>query len=147
MQDLYQELIIDHGTNPRNKKKPEHYDCTAYGNNPLCGDKINIYVIMDKGSPEKIASVSFDGDGCAISTASASILSEAMVGQSIAEAKILFNNFVDTLTKSNANPNLPIKLEALKGVKQYPMRVKCATLAWHTLVAALDYNKSEVSTE
>ncbi|MBT4963743.1 MAG: SUF system NifU family Fe-S cluster assembly protein [Francisellaceae bacterium] len=144
IEDLYQELIIDHGTQPRNFKVMDDCSCNANGHNPLCGDKITVYLKLNNS---QISDVSFAGEGCAISMASASIMSGEIKQQSTQKALTLLQEFTDCLTKDLDDKNLPIKLQALIGVKQYPMRVKCATLAWHTFKAALQNDKDIASTE
>ena len=137
LRELYQETILDHGRSPRNFGKLE--DCTheADGDNPLCGDKIHLYVTVDG---DTVADISFDGVGCAISTASASLMTEALKGKSIASAMALFERLHETLTgQGETDEGLDLgKLAVFEGVRQYPLRVKCATLAWHTLRCALD---------
>ncbi len=135
--EMYSQLILDHNKQPRNRgrlKAPSH---SAQGNNPLCGDRVTIDLRLDG---DRIQDVAFDGAGCAISTASASLMTEALRGRSVAEARQLFERFRALLTHGEADPDQPElgKLEAFAGVRQYPMRVKCATLPWHALVAALD---------
>lgn len=130
LNELYQELIIDHGTEPRNHHVLENPTCESEGLNPLCGDKIHVYLILENNT---IKDISFKSQGCAISTASASIMSEILKGKTLVEAKELFEKFQKLLV-SDERPNDDLgKLEALAGVKQYPSRVKCATLAWHTM--------------
>lgn len=144
LEDLYQELIIDHGTQPRNKREIENCSCQAKGHNPLCGDKISVFLKVDNN---KIIDAAFIGEGCAISMASASIMSEALKDINKDDAIALMNKFTSCLTKDENSDQLPMKLQALAGVKQYPMRVKCATLAWHTFKAALNNNDAVASTE
>lgn len=149
IKELYQELIIDHGTNPRHCCQLSDYHATAEGFNPLCGDKINVFI---KTENQTIQALSFTGSGCAISTASASLMAECLQGASIDQAIHLSHAFKNALTSNNNNANLTPnqnlgKLEALLGVKTFPARVKCATLAWHTLEAALQKKKSTVTTE
>ncbi len=136
--DLYQEVIIDHNRNPRNFGKLNHPSQTAEGYSPLCGDKINLYLQLEDG---RIQDVRFDGSGCAISVASASLMTDALKGKTIDEAKQLFHRFHDLIvTDKPPTPEemeMLSKLVALVGVKEYPARVKCATLCWHTLHSAL----------
>jgi nitrogen fixation NifU-like protein len=144
LRELYQEIIIDHNRNPRN-----HYampDSTAYaqGFNPLCGDKLSLYL---KVSGNAIQDISFVGSGCAISQASASLMTEALSGKTIEEAHQLFSRFHAMVTSSKEDMYSLDKLAVFAGVKSYPARVKCATLAWHTLEAALNKSKTIVSTE
>jgi nitrogen fixation NifU-like protein len=134
LENLYQELIIDHGTEPRNAHIMAHANHEAEGFNPLCGDKIHIYLDI---ADDKIKDVSFISSGCAISTASASIMSETLKGISIADAMQLFVQFQHLLTSDDKAPASLGKLAALAGVREFPSRVKCATLAWHTLRDAI----------
>lgn len=146
LRDLYQELILDHGRRPRNFKAIEKADRTAEGFNPLCGDKIKLFVKLDG---EAIKEISFQGSGCAISTASASIMTETLKGKTRDEAEALFETFHDLVTGKPAESGSPElgKLEVFSGVSEFPIRVKCATLSWHTLRAALKGNGEVVSTE
>jgi nitrogen fixation NifU-like protein len=146
LQDLYQELILDHGRRPRNFRRIEGTTRSAEGYNPLCGDKIKIYVKM---AGDTVEDISFEGVGCAISTASASIMTETLKGKSRAEAKELFQTFHDLVTGQDARLDAPElgKLAVFSGVSEFPIRVKCATLSWHTLRAALDGQGDVVSTE
>lgn len=147
---LYEEVILDHNRNPRNYPKvPEGCNCTALGHNPLCGDEVQVHLRVEDGV---IQDIGFEGQGCAISTASASLMTEALKGKSEHEAAALFDAIHDLLTdqgseKSDAVSDRLGKLTVLSGVKEYPMRVKCATLAWHTLAAALEHSKKPVTTE
>jgi nitrogen fixation NifU-like protein len=149
LRDLYQEVILDHGRHPRNKRIVEHANHLAHGENPLCGDKLTVFVkLSDAGV---IEDVSFEGQGCAISTASASLMTEVMVGKTEAEAERLFGSFHALATGAEPPAAEGIedemdRLEVLAGVRDYPVRVKCATLAWHTLSAALQ-DQQKVSTE
>lgn len=146
-QDLYQQLILDHNRRPRNRRVLESADRTAEGFNPLCGDHITIYLQL---RDEVVVDVSFQGSGCAICTASASLMTEAMKGKTLDEAKALFGRFHAMVTgearEIHEGPGLG-KLEVFSGVCRYPARVKCATLAWHTLDAAMDDRAEPVSTE
>ncbi len=142
--DLYQQIIIDHNRNPRNKRKIDGASRVAAGDNPLCGDRITLYVRLDG---ETISDVAFEGSGCAISQASASLMTGAVKGKTIAEAEELFRGFHAMVAGDAAGASLPAKLVAFAGVKQYPARVKCANLAWHTLHAALGNEAGAVSTE
>jgi nitrogen fixation NifU-like protein len=146
LRELYQELILDHGKRPRNFGAPPHADRQARGHNPLCGDRLTVYLVLDG---DTIADVRFDGTGCAISTASASLMTEVLKGRTLDEVKGLFEHFHDLVT--GARPPLGDerleKLEVFSGVSEFPVRVKCATLAWHTLVAAVDARADSVSTE
>ena len=151
LKDLYQELILYHGKNPRNLGKFENFNKDAKGHNPLCGDKVHVYLKMDEN--KKISDIKFEGHGCAISMASASIMTELMKDKEEAEVKELIDDFLKMIKDS---PELKskiisdddkIKLMSLSGVKKYPMRVKCATLPWHTLVSAMTNKLEEVNTE
>ena len=151
LKDLYQELILDHGKNPRNLGKFENFNKDAKGHNPLCGDKVHVYLKLDEN--KKISDIKFEGHGCAISMASASIMTELMKNKEEAEVKELIDDFLKMIKDS---PELKskiisdddkIKLMSLSGVKKYPMRVKCATLPWHTLVSAMENKLEEVNTE
>lgn len=144
IESLYQELIIDHGMRPRNFRTLENATAQAEGFNPLCGDKINLYLTIED---QKIKDICFKGHGCAISTASASLMSEMLRGKDIEEATELFDRFKAMLTCENSCKEGLGKLTALSGVRTFPMRVKCATLAWHTFNAALNTNLNQVTTE
>ena len=146
LQDLYQELILDHGRRPRNFKALEGASGTAEGYNPLCGDKVKIYVKMDD---DIVKDLSFEGAGCAISTASASIMTETLKGKTRAQAEELFHTFHDLVTGQQAQLDAPElgKLAVFSGVSEFPIRVKCATLAWHTLRAAINGEGKVISTE
>jgi nitrogen fixation NifU-like protein len=146
LQDLYQDLILDHGRRPRNFRRLDQADRSAEGYNPLCGDKVKIYLKMDD---DVVEDISFEGSGCAISTASASIMTQALKGKTRAEAEELFATFHDLVTGQPSRLDTPDlgKLEAFSGVSEFPIRVKCATLSWHTLRAALNGNVGVVSTE
>lgn len=145
LRDLYQELIIDHGRRPRNFGALADANHTAEGFNPLCGDRITLFVKTHDGV---IEDVRFEGTGCAISTASASLMSEALKGRTEAEARALFDGFHALVTGHGAADEPPLgKLEVLAGVAEFPTRVKCATLAWHTLLAALRDQSAPVTTE
>ncbi len=142
--DLYQELILDHNKRPRNRGRLASCDCHARGHNPLCGDEVDIDVDVED---DIIRDVKFDGSGCAISTASASIMTETVKGKSVDEVKALFEQFHDVVTGETEGDAAAMgKLFAFSGVGAYPARVKCATLAWHTLIAALA-GQDRVSTE
>jgi len=146
LRDLYQELILDHGRRPRNFKPLEGATRSAEGYNPLCGDKVKIYVKMDG---DIIKDISFEGAGCAISTASASIMTETLKLKTRAEAEELFQTFHDLVTGRQAQLDAPElgKLAVFSGVSEFPIRVKCATLSWHTLRAALNGAGEVISTE
>lgn len=145
LRDLYQETILEHSKNPRNYRALEAANRTAEGFNPLCGDHFTIYVDMEDG---RIRDISFQGSGCAISKASASIMTQAVKGKRIAEAEELFEKFHHVVTgKNSVESNELGKLAAFAGVSEFPIRVKCATLAWHALHAALQGKQQAVSTE
>jgi nitrogen fixation protein NifU and related proteins len=147
LRDLYQELILDHTKHPRNFRKMEGSSAKADGHNPLCGDKITVFLTFDKGI---VSDISFHGSGCAISTASASMMTESLKGKTVEEARILFHRFHEMLTGKSDMPmdsELLGKLVVFGGVKEFPVRVKCATLAWHTMNAALEHQEEPVSTE
>jgi nitrogen fixation NifU-like protein len=143
LRELYQEVIFDHNRNPRNFGKPAMANREAQGFNPLCGDKVTVYLKIENGV---IADAAFDGSGCAISTASASLMTEALKGKTEAEAEQLFEGFHGMVAGSGSHPDLG-KLEVLSGVREFPARIKCATLAWHTLNAALKGTGEPVKTE
>ena len=145
LRELYQEVILDHTKNPRNFREIENASHDAKGHDPLCGDRLSLYILVEDGV---IRDVSFKGAGCAISTASASMMTEALKGKTEAEAEALFGAFHDVVTgKQGADEEALGKLAVFAGVRDYPVRVKCATLAWHTLKAALVDEKEAVSTE
>ena len=137
LQDLYQEVIFDHNRNPRHFKKVEDANRKAEGFNPLCGDKLTLYLKIDDDGI--ITDVGFEGAGCAISVASASLMTDALIGKTEEDAKALFSNFHGMMMEEGegADAQQLGKLGVLSGVKEFPMRVKCATLAWHTLQSAL----------
>jgi len=144
---LYQEVVLDHSRKPRNFRALEGANRKADGYNPLCGDKVTIYLRLEDG---RVADISFQGSGCAISTASASILTETLKGKTEAEVEALFEKFHDLVTgETRDDPDAPDlgKLEVFSGVSEFPARVKCATLSWHTLRAALKGEAEKVSTE
>jgi nitrogen fixation NifU-like protein len=151
LKQLYQDIILEHGKSPRNLGKCEGYSHEAKGYNPLCGDKVHVYLKLD--SRKKVEGLTFEGDGCAISLASASIMTELVKGKFFEEAKEIINAFLDMikntseLQSNHLDEDQKTKLMSLSGVKQFPMRVKCATLAWHTLVSAMKEKKEEVNTE
>jgi nitrogen fixation NifU-like protein len=142
--DLYQEVILDHGRKPRNFGRVENPSATADGFNPLCGDRLTVQVTFDN---DRVTDVHFVGAGCAISMASASLMTESLKGKTKEEAERIFQSFHDLLTTEKTNsPDLG-KLAVFSGVREYPARVKCATLAWHTVRAALKNTGEKVSTE
>lgn len=144
--DLYRDVIVDHNRKPRNFRPMPDADCQAEGFNPLCGDRLTIYVRLDG---EVIGDVSFQGSGCAISVASASLLTESVKGRTVADAERLFATMHAMLTRDDAQPDVASlgKLGALSGVRAFPARVKCASLCWHTLDAALHRQTEPVRTE
>ncbi len=146
LRELYQEVILDHNKRPRNRGKLEGVTNTAEGHNPLCGDNVTIYLHKQNG---KVVDVTFDGSGCAISTASASMMTELVKGKSVEEIEAIFREFQDMVTKTGEAEEHPAlgDLEVLGGVREYPVRIKCATLPWHTLKAALQGEDDKVSTE
>jgi len=144
LRDLYQDLILDHGKHPRNFHVIDPADCEAVGHNPLCGDKLVLFLSVDDAG--KIADAAFQGSGCAISVASASMMTEMMKGKTAAQARKLWavfeamckGNAVEEADKAALDEDDAARLQALAGVRHYPVRVKCATLAWRTLESALD---------
>ena len=151
LKDLYQEIILDHGKNPRNLGKFDNYNKDAKGNNPLCGDNVHVYLRLDEN--KKVEDIAFEGHGCAISMASASIMTDMVRGKEEKEVKEIVTDFLgmikekDSLETNILKDDEKTKLMSLSGVKQYPMRVKCATLSWHTLTSALDNSDQIVKTE
>ena len=151
LKQLYQDIILEHGKNPRNLGKCKGYSHEASGYNPLCGDKVHVYLKLD--NKKKVEGLTFEGDGCAISLASASIMTELVQGKSFEEAQEIKNAFLNMIKNTSEiqsnylDEDQKTKLMSLSGVKQFPMRVKCATLSWHTLVSALEGKKEEVNTE
>jgi len=145
--DLYQELILDHNRSPRNHRELDAPDGKAEGYNPLCGDHVTVFVKLEK---DVVKEVTFKGSGCAISTASASLMTQTLKGKTLDEAKALFRRFHGLVTgkakEITEGPGLG-KLEVFAGVCEYPARVKCATLAWHTVKAALEKRDEIVTTE
>ena len=151
IKELYQEIILEHGKNPRNLRKTKNFNKDALGKNPLCGDNVHVFLKLDEN--KKVEDISFEGSGCAISMASASIMTDLIKGKEEVEVKEIVNDFLGMLKE---NPELKskslkeddkTKLMCLSGVKQYPMRVKCATLSWHTLISAIDNTQEEINTE
>jgi len=151
LKELYQEIILDHGKNPRNLRKTENFNKDAKGHNPLCGDKVHIFLKLNEN--KKVEDISFEGQGCAISIASASIMTDLLKGKEEKEVKEIVNDFLEMIKeKDEVNTNLlkddeKTKLMCLSGVKKYPMRVKCATLSWHTLTSAIDKSQNEINNE
>ena len=147
LRDLYQEVILDHHKKPRNFHKLEHANRQADGYNPLCGDKLSVFIQIEDGI---VKDIGFVGAGCAISTASASMMTESLKGKTEAEAKAIFERFHHLVTNHSEpqpDPATLGKLAVFSGVREYPVRVKCATLAWHTMRAALDGSNATVATE
>ena len=151
LKQLYQDIILEHGKSPRNFGKCEKYTHQAKGHNPLCGDQVQVYLKLN--NEKKVEDLTFEGSGCAISIASTSIMTESVKGKSVEGAKkivIDFLNMIKNTSKINSNDlneDQKTKIMSLSGVKQFPMRVKCATLAWHTLTSAIEGNKEDVNTE
>ena len=151
LKELYQEIILDHGKNPRNKNKCKDFNKDAKGHNPLCGDKVHVYIKLDK--QKKVDDISFEGEGCAISIASASIMTETIKGKEFNVAKKILEDFLNMLKegsklKTNSlSEDQNTTMMSLSGVKQFPMRVKCATLAWHTFMHAAEGKKQTANTE
>lgn len=146
LQDLYQELIVDHNRRPRNRRRIEHPDRMAEGYNPLCGDRVTVYVTLQG---DVIEDVAFEGKGCAISTASASLMTEALKGKTLAQAESLYHCFHDLVMGEHQVCNgVDLgKLEVFSGVSKYPARVKCASLVWHAIKSALENKADTVTTE
>ena len=151
LKELYQEIILEHGKNPRNIGKTENFNKDAKGHNPLCGDSVHVFLKLD--NKNKVEDISFEGSGCAISMASASIMTDLVKGKEENEVKEIIKDFLGmikinpNLKSKNLNDDEKTKLMCLSGVKQYPMRVKCATLSWHTLISAIDNKNEEINTE
>lgn len=145
LKDLYQEVILDHTKRPRNCYAMDCPDRMADGHNPLCGDTVRVYLRIEGGV---IQEISFQGHGCAICTASTSLMTEAVKGRKVEEAEELFDGFHHMLTGVAAEQGVGLgKLKVFEGVREYPVRVKCATLAWHTLHAAMEGEDQPVTTE
>ena len=151
LKELYQEIILEHGKNPRNLNKMENFNKEAKGHNPLCGDKVHVFLKLNE--KKRVEDISFEGSGCAISMASASIMTELVKGKEESDIKEIVNDFLDMikenpeLNSKNLKDDEKTKLMCLSGVKQYPMRVKCATLSWHTLTSAIDNTQEETNAE
>ena len=151
LKELYQEIILEHGKNPRNLRKTENFNKDAKGYNPLCGDKVHVYLKLNKN--KKVEDISFEGSGCAISMASASIMTDLVKGKEEKQVKEIIEDFLEMmkekseLNSKNLKDDEKTKLMCLSGVKQYPMRVKCATLSWHTLTSAINNSQAEINTE
>jgi nitrogen fixation NifU-like protein len=145
LRDLYQEVILDHGKRPRNFRRIENDAHHAEGYNPLCGDKVTVYVDLQQGTVQDAA---FEGSGCAISTASASVMTEVVKGHTAEEVEAMFDAFHALVTGASGDADVDLgKLAVFSGVREFPTRVKCATLAWHTLRAAIKGSDKKVSTE
>ena len=151
LKDLYQDIILEHGKSPRNFGKCDKYTHQAKGHNPLCGDQVQVYLKLN--NEKTVEDLSFEGSGCAISMASTSIMTELDKGKSVKVAKKIVFDFLNMIKNTSKiqsndlNEDQKIKIMSLSGVKQYPMRVKCATLAWHTLTSAIEGTGKEVNTE
>ena len=151
LKQLYQDIILEHGKSPRNFGKCDGYSHNAKGYNPLCGDKVHVYLKLN--DKKKVEDLKFEGSGCAISIASTSIMTESVKGKSFESAKKIISEFLNMIkntkeiNSTELNEDQKIKIMSLSGVKQYPMRVKCATLGWHTLISAMDEKKEEANTE
>ena len=149
LKELYQEIILDHGKNPRNLRRTENFNKDAKGHNPLCGDKVHVYLKLNEN--KKVEDISFEGQGCAISMASASIMTDLVKGKEEHEVKEIVSDFLDMIKEKDELSNNILheddktKLMCLSGVKQYPMRVKCATLSWHTLTSAINNSQEEIN--
>ena len=143
LNDLYQEVILDHSKSPRNFKALPGANRQAEGYNPLCGDKVTVYLKLEGGV---LQDISFEGVGCAISTAAASLMTQTLKGKNLLEIETLFKSFHDLVTGKGGEASQMGKLAVFQGVSEFPVRVKCATLVWHTLQAALQ-QKPEASTE
>lgn len=146
LRELYQQVILDHNKNPKNFRKLESATHSSEGYNPLCGDRIQLYLII---KDDVIADIGFEGSGCAISKASASVMTAEIKGKSVAEAKALFQRFKLLLTDENSQGTIAElgRLAVFSGVREFPVRIKCAALAWHTLMAAMEDRTNSVSTE
>ena len=150
VRELYQEVILDHGKNPRNFRQLEDANCEAQGNNPLCGDRLTVYLKVDED--RLICDAAFEGRGCAISMASASMMTQIVCGKTVSQVQYLFDKFhklctgeIEEFPQDEFSDDVD-KLRVMSGVRQFPMRVKCATLSWHTMNAAVS-GDSETSTE
>ena len=151
LKELYQDIILDHGKSPRNFGECKGYSHKGKGYNPLCGDQVEVYLKLN--DKKKVEDLKFEGSGCAISIASTSIMTESVKGKSFESAKKIIGEFLNMIKNTKEidstelNEDQKIKIMSLSGVKQYPMRVKCATLGWHTLISAMDEKKEEINTE
>jgi len=151
LKELYQDIILEHGKSPRNFGKCSGYNHNAKGHNPLCGDQVHVYLKLNK--EKMVEELTFEGSGCAISIASTSIMTELVKGKSFLTAKKIVDEFLNMIKTGSEietkylDEDQKIKIMSLSGVKQYPMRVKCATLSWHTLISAMDNSNNDVNTE
>ena len=151
LKELYKDIILEHGKSPRNFGKCDKHTHEAKGHNPLCGDQVQIFLKLN--NENKVENLTFKGSGCAISIASTSIMTELVKEKSVDSAKKIVIDFLNMIKKTSEikskdlDEDEKIKIMSLSGVKQYPMRVKCATLAWHTLTSAIEGKKNEVNTE
>ena len=151
LKELYQDIILEHGKSPRNFGKCKNYNHEAKGHNPLCGDQVQVYMKLNEN--KKVEELTFEGSGCAISIASTSIMTELVKGKTFKSAKNIVDEFLkmiktgENIKTNELNEDQKTKIMSLSGVKQYPMRVKCATLSWHTLVSAMENGEKEISTE
>ena len=151
LKELYQDIILEHGKSPRNFGKCSGYNHNAKGHNPLCGDEVHVYLKLN--NEKMVEELTFEGSGCAISIASTSIMTELVKGKSFLAAKKIVDEFLNMIKTGceiktkYLDEDQKIKIMSLSGVKQYPMRVKCATLSWHTLISAMDNNEKDVNTE
>ena len=151
LKELYQDIILEHGKSPRNFGKCEKYTHKAKGHNPLCGDQVQVYLKLN--DKKKVENLTFEGSGCAISMSSTSIMTELVKGKSINASKNIISAFLNMIKNTteiksdDLDDDQKTKIMSLSGVKQYPMRVKCATLAWHTLTSAIEGKKEDVNTE
>ena len=151
LKELYQDIILDHGKSPRNFGKCKGYNHKGKGHNPLCGDQVEIYLKLN--TKQKVEDLTFEGSGCAISIASTSKMTELVKGKSFESAKKIIGEFLNMIkntkeiNSTELNEDQKTKIMSLSGVKQFPMRVKCATLGWHTLISAMHEKKEEVNTE
>ena len=151
LKELYKDIILEHGKSPRNFGKCEKHTHEAKGHNPLCGDQVQIYLKLN--NKKKVENLTFEGSGCAISIASTSIMTELVKGKTIEVAKKIIIHFLDMIKNTSEikskdlDEDQKTKIMSLSGVKQYPMRVKCATLSWHTLTSAIDKTQNEINIE
>ena len=151
IKELYQEIVLDHGKNPRNKNKCAGFNKDAKGHNPLCGDKVHVFLKLN--NDKKVEDISFEGEGCAISMASASIMTETIKGKEFNVAKKILEHFLNMLKEgsklsiNSLSEDENTTMMSLSGVKRFPMRVKCATLAWHTFLHAAEDKNKTVNTE